>query len=159
MVANKTSISLTENAMDNLIWLENTINEDPLIMSEREVGSRNRLINLLLETFIPLIRKNFDNHRNWQKTIDLLAEVSDDLATPESKLLKKYAKKIDEGNKTSDKSYYILLDLLQHIIRNNPEDWRDLHSILDASSKEHEIDQHLYELISKDIGQRNRMKK
>ena len=37
--------------------------------------------------------------------------------------------------------------------------WRDLHSILDASSKEHEIDQHLYELISKDIGQRNRMKK
>jgi len=51
MVANKTSISLTENAMDNLIWLENTINEDPLIMSEREVGSRNRLINLLLETF------------------------------------------------------------------------------------------------------------
>ena len=78
MEANKTSIRLTENAMDNLIWLENTIQDDPLIMSEREVSSRNRLINLLLETFIPLVRKNFDNHRDWQKTIELLNDISEE---------------------------------------------------------------------------------
>lgn len=157
--SNQISIYLNQSNQENLERFMQLIRDNPLLMDGLSVKTKSSVINLVLEVFLPMMMNNFRNNRTWTMAVNKLAQVSDNQHSSEEKALARYAKKIDEVTKTSDKSYYILLDLLQHIIRNNPEDWRDLHSILDASSKEHEIDQHLHELISKDIGQRNRMKK
>lgn len=117
MEANKTSIRLTENAMDNLIWLENTIQDDPLIMSEREVSSRNRLINLLLETFIPLVRKNFDNHRDWQKTIELLNDISEEKSYANVIKDAKNLKNLDRLLEKTEHNAEILESLLKVILQ------------------------------------------
>lgn len=117
MEANKTSIRLTENAMDNLIWLENTIQDDPLIMSEREVGSRNRLINLLLETFITLIRKNFDNHRDWQKTIELLNDISEEKSYTNVIKDAKNLKNLDRLLEKTEHNAEVLESLLKVILQ------------------------------------------
>lgn len=117
MEANKTSIRLTENAMDNLIWLENTIQDDPLIMSEREVSSRNRLINLLLETFIPLVRKNFDNHRDWQKTIELLNDISEEKSYANIIKDAKNLKNLDRLLEKTEHNAEVLESLLKVILQ------------------------------------------
>ncbi|MEK1296519.1 hypothetical protein HCY78_05385 [Limosilactobacillus fermentum] len=117
MEANKTSIRLTENAMDNLIWLENTIQDDPLIMSEREVSSRNRLINLLLETFIPLVRKNFDNHRDWQKTIELLNDISEEKSYTNVIKDAKNLKNLDRLLEKTEHNAEVLESLLKVILQ------------------------------------------
>ncbi|MEK1321572.1 hypothetical protein HCY80_08580 [Limosilactobacillus fermentum] len=117
MEANKTSIRLTENAMDNLIWLENTIQDDPLIMSEREVSSRNRLINLLLETFIPLVRKNFDNHRDWQKTIELLNDISEEKSYANVIKDAKNLKNLDRLLEKTEHNAEVLESLLKVILQ------------------------------------------
>lgn len=117
MEANKTSIRLTENAMDNLIWLENTIQDDPLIMSEREVSSRNRLINLLLETFIPLVRKNFDNHRDWQKTIELLNDISEEKSYANAIKDAKNLKNLDRLLEKTEHNAEVLESLLKVILQ------------------------------------------
>ncbi|MEK1419189.1 hypothetical protein HCZ06_08020 [Limosilactobacillus fermentum] len=117
MEANKTSIRLTENAMDNLIWLENTIQNDPLIMSEREVSSRNRLINLLLETFIPLVRKNFDNHRDWQKTIELLNDISEEKSYANVIKDAKNLKNLDRLLEKTEHNAEVLESLLKVILQ------------------------------------------
>lgn len=117
MEANKTSIRLTENAMDNLIWLENTIQDDPLIMSEREVSSRNRLINLLLETFIPLVRKNFDNHRDWQKTIELLNNISEEKSYANVIKDAKNLKNLDRLLEKTEHNAEVLESLLKVILQ------------------------------------------
>lgn len=117
MEANKTSIRLTENAMDNLIWLENTIQDDSLIMSEREVSSRNRLINLLLETFIPLVRKNFDNHRDWQKTIELLNDISEEKSYANVIKDAKNLKNLDRLLEKTEHNAEVLESLLKVILQ------------------------------------------
>ncbi|WP_335900290.1 hypothetical protein [Limosilactobacillus fermentum] len=117
MEANKTSIRLTENAMDNLIWLENTIQDDPLIMSEREVSSRNRLINLLLETFIPLVRKNFDNYRDWQKTIELLNDISEEKSYANVIKDAKNLKNLDRLLEKTEHNAEVLESLLKVILQ------------------------------------------
>ena len=117
MEANKTSIRLTENAMDNLIWLENTIQDDPLMMSEREVSSRNRLINLLLETFIPLVRKNFDNHRDWQKTIELLNDISEEKSYANVIKDAKNLKNLDRLLEKTEHNAEVLESLLKVILQ------------------------------------------
>lgn len=117
MEANKTSIRLTENAMDNLIWLENTIQDDPLVMSEREVSSRNRLINLLLETFIPLVRKNFDNHRDWQKTIELLNDISEEKSYANVIKDAKNLKNLDRLLEKTEHNAEVLESLLKVILQ------------------------------------------
>ena len=117
MEANKTSIRLTENAMDNLIWLENTIQDDPLILSEREVSSRNRLINLLLETFIPLVRKNFDNHRDWQKTIELLNDISEEKSYANVIKDAKNLKNLDRLLEKTEHNAEVLESLLKVILQ------------------------------------------
>ena len=94
MEANKTSIRLTENAMDNLIWLENTIQDDPLIMSERE-----------------------DNYRDWQKTIELLNDISEEKSYANVIKDAKNLKNLDRLLEKTEHNAEVLESLLKVILQ------------------------------------------
>ena len=145
------STYFNEDSQEKLTLLMEYLEQDPTVMGTLHFDSRSGVVNLLINSMVPLMLQSFKMGRDWPTLLKLFQTVATNEKTPELEAMEKLTSRVNRTTQTTDKSYYLLLYLAKSLTNDAPEEIEKIKSTLTNDTDENKIDSYLHNLIGKDI--------